>query len=193
MKIVIVVLFVASLLLFACTKPVVEEPSKFVAKDVDNRSMSLTGEWLLLEGEMRFAAASGNSFLKYDHFGPGRTTSSLRYEGSRFNLEELVQDTTTWSFYNPLPGNSYCTFVLNNDTLHPYSLNVNSMGYSIFEYENATAATMQLGGSARQVQAFVADYANKIMEAHVQWVVCSINGQSWEYFSILKFKKIKEW
>jgi hypothetical protein len=193
MKIVLLVLCSVSLLHFSCTKPVVDEPAKIVATDTDNRKMPLTGKWLLLEGEMRFAAASGNSFLKYDHFGPGRTTSSLRYEGSRFNFEELVKDTTTWSFYKPLPGNSYSTFVLNNDTLHPYSLNGNSRGYSIFEYENATAATMQLGGSARQVEAFVADYANKIMEAHVQWVDCSINGQSWHYFSILKFKKIEEW
>ncbi len=183
-------LFLIAVLLFSTCKKVDPPVQK---TQTTEPTITLSGEWVLRSGMMYFTNSENGQKIKYSHFGGGRTTSSLRYDAILYNIEKLIQDTTTWSFYPSKVAGSYGVFVLNNDSLHSYGLNITTDFWSIIENPTATSATMQMGGSARPFSASITDYTNKIGVFHIQNGTCSIGGYNYEYFSELTMQKIKEW
>ena len=89
---------------------------------------------------------------------------------------------TTWEFVGT-------EFILDNDSIQPYGLSVNNIGWSIVEHPTATAATMQLGGSSRPLSAVVESYGDNIVVFTVQEGYASIDGYNCTYYSELRFQK----
>ena len=118
MKSLIYLIIVASLVLVSCKKENLN-PNPQIPTQV-NQEIRLYGKWLLVGGSMYVENIETGEKTKYDHFGPGKTTSSLNYDGSVFAIEVLELNTTTWSFYEPPAVPGFGDFVLNGDIQHPY-------------------------------------------------------------------------
>ncbi len=176
--------------LFGCKK---ESP---VAPTVttSTRSLSMWGEFLVLDANMYVNNHDLGTKTVYQHFGAGKSVSSLRYEGPLFDIENIVQGVTTYSFYKPLGTPSSGKFILNGDTTKIYGLNVSSGFSAITENMLSTSPSQLLmGGSSRPFSGWTLDYDNKIIVLHIEEVEGSIGGYNCRYFTEMRMKKIKEW
>jgi hypothetical protein len=191
MKNLIYLIICASLVLTSCHKENIQPNSQPAV--LVNQEISLYGEWLLVGGSMYMENLETGKKTKYDHFGPGKTISSLDYNGSDLDIEVIELNVTTWSFYQPplVPG--YGRFALNGDTLNLYGLNVTKHNWTIMENPTATMSTMQMGGSTRPISAKICDYSDSIVYFYIQEGYASIDNENYSYISELKFKKIKSW
>lgn len=176
------------LTLFSCKKDVTPQTSQPVKIE---EVISLWGEWKLLSGDMYMQNMETGEKIKYSHFGPSRTISSLRYDGSLFDIDNIEQNVTLWSFYTPLNNSTLGTFALNGNIVDLYGLSVIGNNWSIIE--NPDGKISHMGGSARPISATIDDYSKKIVKFRVGEMVTTINNYNWTYFSELKFQKIKEW
>jgi hypothetical protein len=179
------------LTLTSCHKEVIQpnsQPTVLVDQEI-----GLYGEWLLVGGSMYMENLETGKKTKYDHFGPGKTISSLDYNGSDLDIEIIELNVTTWSFYQPLVVPGYGRFALNGDTLNLYGLNVTKHNWTIMENPQATMSTMQMGGSSRPINAKICDYSDSTVYFYVQEGYTSIDNENYSYISELKFKKIKSW
>lgn len=179
------------LTLTSCHKEVIQpnsQPTVLVDQEI-----GLYGEWLLVDGSMYMENLETGKKTKYDHFGPGKTISSLDYNGSDLDIEVIEVNVTTWSFYQPLVVPGYGRFALNGDTLNLYGLNVTKHNWTIMENPQATMSTMQMGGSSRPINAKICDYSDSTVYFYVQEGYTSIDNENYSYISELKFKKIKSW
>jgi len=149
----------------------------------------LYGEWKLVSGKMYIENMETGEKTVYDHFGPNKTTSSLRYSGAQFEIEMIEQNVTTWEFIAPPNWQGYGEFILDGDTVQPYGLYILESNWSIVEHPTATASTMQLGGSSRPLQAVVTDYDAQQVAFTIQEAYESIDGYNCNYYSELIFQK----
>jgi hypothetical protein len=177
-----------SLSLFSCKKDVPPQTSQPVKIE---EVISLWGEWKLLSGDMYMENMETGEKIKYSHFGPSRTISSLRYDGSLFDIDNIEQNVTLWSFYAPANNSTLGTFALNGNIVDLYGLSVIGNNWSIIE--NPDGKISHMGGSARPISATIDDYGKKIVKFRVGQMVTTINNYNWTYFSELRFQKIKEW
>lgn len=176
------------LLVFSCKKSEI----KPIEPIIQLEPISMSGEWLLVGGDMYIENLDNHSKTKYNHFDINKTISSLRYEGSLYAVESLTNNVTTWTFKVPISIPNYGDFILNKDTLKPFGFYVTNSSMRIMESPTATATTMQMGGSAIPIMdTTIVDYNNKIIDFKVFESFITINNMNYTYFSILKFKKIK--
>lgn len=156
----------------------------------DGYEVSIINKWLLIDGQMFFTNLATNEKTVMNHFGPNRTTSSLRYAGILFEIERLEQNITTWEFiYSPNTlGNG--EFILNDDTEHPYGFYITRDSWRILEYPTSNAEDMLLEGSARPFSAYVINDSTIIIQ--IQEVYEGIGGYNQVYFNELKFEKINQ-
>jgi len=194
MKKLIYILIASTLLFTSCKK----EEFKPVSQEIEeagttNEGLRIYGKYVLISGEMFVTNLETNKKTSYNHFDATKTISSLRYSGSEFDIENLEQGVTTWSFYQPdmVPG--YGEFVLNEDTTNPMGFYVTKSDWTIVEHPTSTIDNMQLGGSARPIEGYVDDYNLNIVVIYVEDAYESIDGYNCKYYSALKFKKIEEW
>lgn len=151
--------------------------------------VSLIGKWLLIDGQMFFTNLETNEKTVYNHFGPGRTVSSLRYSGIIFEIEEIEQFVTVWEFGEPKSIPGYADFYLNYDYEHPLAVYITRDSRRIVEHPLTTnPEDMQLGGSARPFNDYVID--DHTIMIQIQEGYETINGYNYVYFSELKFEKI---
>lgn len=191
MKSLIYLIIVASLVLVSCKKENLN-PNPQIPTQV-NQEIRLYGKWLLVGGSMYVENMETGEKTKYDHFGPGKTTSSLNYDGSVFAIEVLELNTTTWSFYEPPAVPGFGDFVLNGDIQHPYGFYVTKNNWTIMEHPQSTSSNTQMGGSSRPISASICNYSDSTVYFYVQEGYTSINNQNYTYISELKFKKIESW
>ena len=191
MKSLIYLIIVASLFLVSCKKENLN-PNPQIPTQV-NQEIRLYGKWLLVGGSMYVENIETGEKTKYDHFGPGKTTSSLNYDGSVFAIEVLELNTTTWSFYEPPAVPGFGDFVLNGDIQHPYGFYVTKNNWTIMEHPQSTSSNTQMGGSSRPISASICNYSDSTVYFYVQEGYTSINNQNYTYISELKFKKIESW
>lgn len=191
MKSLIYLIIVASLVLVSCKKENLN-PNPQIPTQV-NQEIRLYGKWLLVGGSMYVENIETGEKTKYDHFGPGKTTSSLNYDGSVFAIEVLELNTTTWSFYEPPAVPGFGDFVLNGDIQHPYGFYVTKNNWTIMEHPQSTSSNTQMGGSSRPISASICNYSDSTVYFYVQEGYTSINNQNYTYISELKFKKIESW
>jgi len=176
-------LFVLALTLtFASCQKENIQPNPVEVVEIEESGIDLYGEWVLLDGQMFIENMETGANTVYDHFSPTKPTSSLRYEGAQFEFETIEASVTTWEFVGT-------EFILDNDSIQPYGLSVNNIGWSIVEHPTATAATMQLGGSSRPLSAVVESYGDNIVVFTVQEGYASIDGYNCTYYSELRFQK----
>jgi hypothetical protein len=189
MKILIYILLLASVAFTSCTKESFEPIEPVEEAAVIEEGILIYGEWKLVSGKMYIENMETGEKTVYDHFSPTKTTSSLRYGGAQLEFETIEQNVTTWEFCAPPNWTGYGEFILDGDTINPYGLYVLDANWSVVEHPTATAATMQLGGSARPLLATVTDYDSNQVAFVVQEAYESIGGYNCNYYSELIFKK----
>jgi hypothetical protein len=151
--------------------------------------LSRWGMYLLIDAQKYVTNTATGDKYKFDDFG-SNSRSSLRWGGSLFDLETIVKDTTTWSFYEPFDGKDG-DFVLNGDTTKQYLVHYSGRFTSITEDYRYNQSN--IGGSARPFISEVASVSDKTIYIYLQEQYVTINGDACKYFTKLTFKKIKEW
>jgi len=189
MKKFLFIFLIASLTFTSCKKEEIVPINQVEEVGTIEEGILIYGKWKLVSGKMYVHNLETYQNVVYDHFGPNKTTSSLRYSGSQFELETIRVDSTTWTFIAPPSWQGYGEFWLDNDSIQPYGFYVLDNFWSIVEHPTATATTMQLGGSSRPLSAVVTSYTNQTVEFTVQESYESINGYNCKYYSILTFQK----
>lgn len=177
-------------LLFFCLSCKKDKTSDIVSEDTPQ--LSIWGEFRLLSAKMYIDNHETGQKTVYDHFGPGRSVSSLNYEGSVFDIENIAEGITRYSFYKPLITPNSGVFLLNDDSTRVYGLSDYGGHYTITENPlSSTPGELLMGGSARPIQFRTEDYSNKIVVIRIQETEASIGGYNIRYFTELYFKKIR--
>jgi len=147
----------------------------------------LNGDWLLVDGTMFINNLDLDISYEIFHFGGG-PTSSLRYQSPSYDFESITRYQTSWSFKLPnnIPG--FGSFVMNNDSVSPYGLNVSENHITVIE--SIVGSELLLGGSSRPLVIKNIDIVNDIIDVLVQETYELIDGYNHHYYSVLTFKKI---
>jgi hypothetical protein len=192
MKKLLFVLVLATIAFVSCKKEegITPWPSTEFPDTTNMESISIYGEWKLLDGYMYVENLETGAKTRFSHFGVGKTISSLRYSGAYLDIETIEQNVTTWKFTKPnqIPGDG--KFILNGDTTELYAFHVTLNNWTIIEDPTATISQMNLGGSSRPIRAFLDSYHDSIVKFYVQESYESIGGYNCKYFNELVFQKI---
>lgn len=184
-----VVLF-SLLVTVSCEKePIEYNGSNIVYPNDDGEpSLSLNGKWKLISGRMYLQRLDGYyTSVKFDHFGPGKTHSSMRYGGSQYRIEELYQDSTIWEF--SINTNGYGTFILDGDSLAHYSLQSENSGYRRIMEDMNMNAPQKMGGSSKPFIAYINNFDEEIIDIVVNEAYTNLDGYNYRYHNVLQFKK----
>ena len=155
--------------------------------------ITLWGKFLIIDAVMYVDNHETGQKTKYHHFDSIKKISSLRWGGSMFDIETIIKDSTTYSFYKPLniPGTG--RFVLNGDTTKHYGINVMGWNKAIVEDPVYGMTQSLMGGSSRPFSGQILNYNDKTVVMQIQEMEGSINGYNCRYWSQLTLKKIEEW
>lgn len=181
-------------LLASCKKEVVYPTSQLPANVPTKDTASCVGGWgkfVIIDATMWVENKETGVKTVYQHFSPTKSRSSLRWGGSLFAIEDIIKDTTTYSFWKPIHFPGIGKFVLNDDTSHYYG--VNFIGHYTTIVEDPTHGQQNMGGSARPFSGITLDYANQIVGITIEEMEGSINGENCRYFTELTLKKIQSW
>ena len=190
-------LFFAFLFIFftSCEKEELEDENIEVVDPYaisEEDTISIYGKFLLLSGKMYVTNLETNEKKVYNHFDAVKTTSSLRYSGSQYEIEDLTQNITTWEITPPpyVPGNG--EFILNNDSLNPYGFHVTKSNWTIVEHSltGNYGITQKMGGSSRPLYGYLLDKADSTVVFRLHEGYENIGGYNCRYVSELVFKKL---
>jgi len=148
----------------------------------------IRGRWLLINGQFYVNNHVSDNTEIYNHF-EGGDTSSLNIDGTAYDFEEIIRNTTTWTFY---PENRPIDqFWLNNDSIMPLWLT--SFGDTVFNVNEYPVPinVQQIGGSTRPI--IIISHEYDMMRIIVQ--EAEVNHQGWniKYWSELTFRKVASW
>lgn len=155
------------------------------------KGISMWGEFVITDGVMYVDNHETGAKTVYHHFGPSKDTSSLRWGGGIFDIETIIRNKTTYSFYKPLNFPGYGKFVLNEDTSKHYA--VYFIGTSSSIIEDPVSPQNLLGGSSRPFSGQTISLTDSTVAIQIQEVEGSINGYNCRYWTQLTLKKIKSW
>jgi len=192
-KLLFLAAFASALLLSSCKKepiyPTDQIPAN-VPTITDFGGVGRWGKFLLTSSRKMVTNTVTGAKTYYNDFGSS-SRSSLRWGGSIYDIETIIKDTTTWSFWSPngFPGDG--NFVLNGDTTKFYKVHYSEHYTNIIE--DPTHGQQNMGGSSRPITGETIDLTNKIIHIYVQTSYATINGDNCEYFTELTFKKTQEW
>lgn len=172
--------------------PTDELPSHVPTASVDTSlCVGGWGEFVITDAVMYVDDRQTGQHLVYNHFTAGKDTSSLRWGGPLFDIEVIVKNATTYSFWKPNAG-GYGKFVLNDDTTKYYAVQYTGQYKSIIEDPDHNQ--QNLGGSARPYSGQTVDVVNKIIHIQIEEADGVDNsGHAIHYWTQLTLKKIKEW
>lgn len=192
----LVLLFsIAIVALSSCTK----EPMPSDAYAVDpigvdeGPTIDRWGMFLVIDAVMYIDNLETGEKTVFNHFSSIKSRSSLRWGGSMYDIEVIIKDTTTYSFYEPINFPGIGNFVLNGDTSKHYGVNYIGSYNTIIEDPVYGVTQPLMGGSSRPYSAQVWDYNSSTIAMQIQEEVGSINGQNVRYWTQLKLKKIVSW
>jgi len=192
MKKSILFLGVLVIALTSCKKePIVYPSEQYGATTVsyiNDTGVCMWGEFLIIDAKMYINNHETGSKTVLNHFGTNKSRSSLRYGGSKFDIETIIKDTTTYSFHKPSFTPGYGIFLLNNDTSKHYSVYHTKHEQAIVE--DPTHNEHNLGGSSRPFSGITIDKVNKIIVLHIQDMEGSINGYNCYYWTEITLKQI---
>jgi|ERR1035437_3196570 hypothetical protein len=184
----------ATILLSSCKKQPIVYPTDQLPAHVptlaDFGGISRWGKFVLVASEKYVTNTTTGVKTKYDDFGSG-SRSSLRWGGSQFDIETIIKDTTTWSFWKPVGYPGTGKFALNSDTTKFYLIQYNTDFTSIIEDPNHNQNN--LGGSSRPFSGSTTNTHDSLVAIDVQTGYVTLNGDACEYFTELTFKKIQNW
>lgn len=160
---------------------------------LDTTKITQWGKFLIIDAVMFVDNHETGQKTMYHHFDSTKTVSSLRWGGSMFDIETIIKDSTTYSFYRPLNFPGYGKFVLNGDTTKHYAVYYMNQYKKIVEDPIYGMTQPLMGGSARPFSGQILDYAEKTIVMQIQETEGSINGYNCRYWTQLTLKKIEEW
>lgn len=155
--------------------------------------ITLWGKFLVIDAVMYVDNHETGQKTKYNHFDATKKVSSMRWGGSIFDIETIIKDSTTYSFYKPLnyPGNG--KFVLNGDTSKHYAVNYMGWNKTIIEDPVYGMTQQLLGGSGRPFSGQLLNYDDKTVVMQIQEMEGSINGYNCRYWTQLTLRKVEFW
>ena len=183
-----------SILLISCKKQTIYPTDQLPANVPTIKEAEMVGGWgefLITDAVMYVEDHETGAKTMYQHFGPNKDTSSLRWGGSQFEIETIIKNKTTYSFWKPLSYPGVGKFVLNEDTTKHYGVQYTGMYRSIIEDPNSTGQLM--GGSARPFSGQTISTNDNTVAIQIEEVEGSINGHNCRYWTQLTIKKIKSW
>jgi len=149
------------------------------------------GRFVIVGGTMYVTNNETGQKIYYDHFGENKDSSSLRWGGSYFDIESIVRNQTSFSFWKPIGFPGYGRFVLNDDTTKKYSV------YYIGNYrtivEDPLSTELMMGGSARPFSGQTLSLEDSLIAIHIQESQGSIAGYNSKYWTRLILKKTDSW
>jgi hypothetical protein len=155
--------------------------------------IKLWGKFKLLNAIMYVKNNEISDKKVYDHFSPSKSLSSMRWGGSRFEIEQLVKEGTTFSFYSPDSYPGYGKFVLNDDETKHYSVYYIGNNKRIVEDPVHGIQQQLMGGTSLPFSGQTIDYVNKIVRIQIFQAQANIGGYNCEYWTELTMEKIEEW
>lgn len=194
MKKVLFLLFATMVVLTSCQKEVVyptdQLPANVPRVNTDPR-VSAWGKFLIVDAKLYVDDHETGVHSVYDHFGPNKDTSSLRWGGSQYDIEIIIKDETTYSFWKPIGSSGYGDFVLNSDTSNHYA--VFYVGSYTTIVEDPIYPQQLMGGSSRPFSGQTISYADSTIAIQIQEMEGSINGHNCRYWTQLTLQKIESW
>ena len=184
------------LLFSSCEKTEMNDPSKDDGTEVpslDNgETIDRWGVFLIIDAVMYVENLTTGEKWFYNHFSLSKSRSSLRWGGSIFDIEEIIQDTTTYTFYKPTsyPGNG--CFILNGDKAKHYMVHYIGLYTTIIEDPVYGFEEQLISGSARPFSGQVWDADEQTIAIQIQETIETINGEDVRYWTQLKLKKIEQ-
>ena len=189
-------LYLILLVLFlgSCEKEIIY-PSDQYPINKTNKKLGKTidywGEFIIIDAVMYIENKETQEKFVFNHFGPNKTHSSLRWGGSLFEIEEIIKDSTTYSFWKPFKFPGYGKFVFNGDTSKHYA--VNYIGFNNSIIEDPVRPQSLLAGSARPFSGQTINYDEKTVAIQIQEMEGSIDGYNCRYWTQLTLRKVKSW
>lgn len=193
----LLILIVFLVVLVSCQKEVIYPTDHYTAIPSAGGydTTNIVGSWgkfLLIDAVMYVDNNETGAKMSFNHFGPNKEISSLRWGGSLFDIETIIKDITTYSFWNtPTGGNGMGKFVLNGDTSKYYM--VNYMGSYSSIIEDPIHGQQNLGGSARPFTGYTISKSDMIVSIQIQEMEGNIGGYNCHYWTQLTFKKVQSW
>ena len=191
-KFIYLLLLYFGLFLTSCEKEPLEEETIEVT-DISNDTISVYGKYRLISGKMYITNLVTNDRKVYNHFSPGKNTSSLRYSGTQYPIEEIIKDVTTWEITPPpnVPGHG--EFILNDDYVNPYGFYVIRHNWTIVEHPltGTSDITQKMGGSAKPLEGYLLSNTDSTVVFTLQQAYENIDGYNSTYLSELTFKMIQ--
>ena len=183
------------LTLVSCKKeyPYPSEGYGVIPTVLDTTKITLWCKFLIIDAVMFVDNHETGQKTMYHHFDSTKTVSSLRWGGSMFDIETIIKDSTTYSFYRPLNFPGYGKFVLNGDTTKHYAVYYMNQYKKIVEDPIYGMTEQLMGGSARPFSGQILNYEEKTIVMQIQETEGSINGYNCRYWTQLTLKKIEEW
>ena len=161
-------------------------------KDTTNK-ITLWGKFLIIDAVMYVDNHETGQKTKYNHFDNIKNISSMRWGGSMFDIETIIKDSTTFSFYRPIAQSKYGKFVLNGDTTKHYAVYFQGFNKSITEDPVYGMTQSVMGGSSRPFSGQLLNYNDKTVVIQIQEMEGSIDGYNCKYWTQLTLRKIEEW
>lgn len=149
--------------------------------------ISMWGEFIVIDAVMYARNTLTDQKIKYRHFDIDKDTSSLRYGGPTREIEILIKNKTSYSFYKPIGSSPYGDFVLNNDSTKFYDVYYIGPYKTIVDDYNNSQGLINASGirfSGQTISLKDSTVAIQIMEHY--------NG-NWKCWTQLTMKKIRSW
>lgn len=177
----------------SCKKEIIYPSDGYpISKDTNkSKAISIWGRFIITDAVMYVDNHETGEKKVYRHFGPNKSISSLRWDGSIYDIETIIKDTTSYSFWPPSKFPGYGRFVLNDDTSKHYA--VYYVGLSKTIVEDPVRGQSLIGGSARPFSGQTISYEDSTIAIEIQEVEASINGYNCRYWTQLTLKKVKSW
>ena len=153
--------------------------------------ISMWGEFIIIDAVMYYEDHETGDKFVFNHFGPNKDTSSLRLGPPLFDIETIIRNRTSYSFYKPINNSHYGDFILNNDTTKHYEIYYMGMYMTIIE--DPFEPQGLLAGSARPFSGQTISEADSTVAIQIQEMEGSLNGHNCHYWTQLKLKKIRAW
>jgi hypothetical protein len=186
---------VAMTLMSSCKKEVIYPTDQLPKVYPTGTDTSLTvnpwGKFLIIDAVMYVDYKESGQHFVYQHFGVGKDTSSLRWGGPEIDIETIIKNKTTYSFWKPI-GYGTGKFELNGDSTKYYRVQYNGMYKTIIE--DPDHGQSNLRGSARPFSGQTISKADGIIAIQIQETHGIDNdGKAIRYWTQLTLKKIQSW
>jgi len=186
MKKVLILSFLVLSTLVSCKKDEIPEP-----KPIPQKPQKIYGKWRVFSAIMCFENLETGYKYKKDHFGPGKSRSSVRYPEAFIPIDVIIKDTTIYVINKAKVVPGYSEFLyITNDTTISYTMYTTSNSLRLVE-NPTTTYNQQLGGSSVPFQCYESIDGDSLkMDITYYWGTTVIDGYNTRYFTNVNLIKV---